>query len=185
MTGGAGRFSSAVKDMASGDHNEWEMGLQFNMPIGFRQAHSGVRNQELKLMRERVVLQEQEKQIVHDLGTAMRQCEQKFASMQYAFNRMLAAKDMRDAREAGFAADAIPLDLLLDAQQSLADAQREFCRAQVDFQLANESIQFASGQLLVSHAVQLTTGDANLRVELPQRRIPRKSIRQMLDYRFL
>ena len=62
--------------MASGEHNEWEMGLQLNVPIGFRQASSGVRNSELKLFRERAVLDEQEKQIIHDLGSAVRQTQQ-------------------------------------------------------------------------------------------------------------
>lgn len=155
LTGGDGRFSSAANDAASGDHNEWELGVLLNMPIGFRQAHAGVRNAELQLVRERQILSEQEKQIAHDLGSALRSVEQSFASTELAYNRMLAAQDVWLARKAAFEADGVTLDLLLESVRRMAEAQAEFDRTQVNAQLANESIQRESGQLLSHHAVGL------------------------------
>ncbi|MFK7769628.1 MAG: TolC family protein [Mariniblastus sp.] len=155
LVGGGGRFSSLLSDMSSGDHNEWEMGLQMNVPLGFRQASAGVRNSELQLRRERAILEEQEKQIIHELGTAVRQTEQYHSAVKFAYNRMVAAQDTVDARQAAFAADAVPVDLLLEAQRRLAESQTAYHRAEVNLQLANESVNRESGQLLASHSVGL------------------------------
>ncbi len=184
LTGGSGRFSSAVKDMASGDHNEWEMGLQLNVPIGFRQAASGVRNSELKLFRERAVLDEQEKQIIHDLGTAVRQTQQYDAAVELAYNRLDASLDTAKSREVAFEADAVPLDLLLEAQRRVFEAQTAYHRAQVDLQLATESVSRESGQLLANHAIDLiqspTCNNENVCVERRRNRVA--TIKEM-DYR--
>ena len=155
LTGGSGRFSSAANDSASGDHNEWELGLLLNMPLGFRQAHAGVRNSEFQLVRERQILDEQEKQIAHELGSALRAIEQSTAANKLAYNRMLAAQDAYKARQAAFEADAVTLDLLLESVRRMAEAQAEFDRTQVNAQLANESVLRESGQLLQHHAVGL------------------------------
>jgi outer membrane protein TolC len=153
LFGGGSRFSSAFSDMSTGDHNEWEMGLQLNVPIGYRQASAGVRHSELRLRRERAVLEEQEKQILHDLGSAVRQSEQYGSSVEIAFNRMKAALDTVKARQAGFQADKVTLDLLLESQRRLAEAQTAFYRSQVNLQLAQESVHRESGNLLTSHSI--------------------------------
>ena len=169
LVGGGGRFSSALSDAVSGDHNEWELGLLLNMPIGFRQAHAGVRNAELRLVRDRQILSEQEKQIAHQLGSALRAVEQSYAAAELAYNRMLASQDAWLARKAAFKADAVTLDLLLESVRRMADAQANFDQAQVNAQLANEAIQRESGQLLRHHAVNLmqspSTNSANIDVE--------------------
>lgn len=163
IVGGGSRFSSVVSDMSTGDHNEWEMGLQLNVPIGYRQASSGVRNAELQLYRERAILREQEEQVLHDLGTAVRQTRQYQESVAYAFNRLDAAMDTVNSRQAAFDADAVPLDSLLESQRRLSDAQTAYHRAQVNLQLANESVQRESGQLLARHSINLSQADsANL-----------------------
>lgn len=155
LQGGGFRFSSVFSDMSTGDHNEWEMGLQVNIPLGYRQAAAGVRNSQLKLQRERAILDEQEKQIIYQLGNAFRQSEQNSMTVKLAYNRMLAAQDTVDARQAGYEADTIPLDLLLEAQRRFSEAQTAFFQAQVNLQLAHESIERESGNLLVSHNIQL------------------------------
>ena len=163
LVGGGGRFSSALSDSVSGDHNEWELGVQLNVPLGFRQASSGVRNSELQLYRERAVLREQEEQILHDLGSAVRQTQQYQASVAFAFNRLDAAMDTVNSRQAAFEADAVPLDSLLQAQQRLVTAESAYHRAQVNLQLAIESVQRESGQLLARHSINLNQADsANL-----------------------
>ena len=181
---GDGQFSSAFNDAISGDHNEWEFGFLLDMPIGFRQAHAGVRNAELQLVRDRQILSEQEKQIAHQLGSALRSVEQSYSAVELAYNRMLAAQDAWLARKAAFTADTVTLDLLLESVRRMADAQAAFDQAQVNAQLANETIQRESGQLLKHHAVNLmqapSANDANIdveqrRAELLQIRDERKS----------
>lgn len=153
LTGGAGRFSSVLKDQASGDHNEWEMGLQLNVPVGYRQAKSGVQNAEYRLRRERLVLDEQEKQVIADLDKALRQSSQSARNIEIARKRLDAAQDTVLARLSAYAADAIPLDQLLDAQRRLAEAQTNFHRSQVNQELALQGIYRESGQLLSMHSI--------------------------------
>jgi len=179
LVGGGGRFSSALGDSVSGDHNEWELGLLLDMPIGFRQAHAGVRNAELQLVRDRQILSEQEKQIAHQLGSALRAVEQGYAAAELAYNRMLASQDAWLARKAAFTADAVSLDLLLESVRRMAEAQADFDQAQVNAQLANESIQLESGQLLKHHAVNLMQAPSSngAGIDVEQRRAELLQIR--------
>ena len=185
IIGGGGRFSSVVSDKLSGDHNEWELGLNFNVPIGFRQASSGVRNAELQLYRERYILREQEQQVIHDLGSAIRETRQYQAAVHFAFNRFDAASDTVNSRQAAFDADAVPLDSLLESQRRLVDAQTAYHRAQVNLQLASESVQLESGRLLARHSIQLNQAQSeNLaRVSIGQRQSKVNSTLQHIDYR--
>lgn len=160
LTGGGFRFSSAVSDLSTGDHNEWEVGLQMNMPVGFRQANAGVQHAELQLRRERAILDEQEKQILHDVRNAFRQSQQSNRNLSIARQRLDAAQKALLARLSAYAADTVPLDQLLEAQRRLADAQTNFQRARIDLELATEAIHRETGQLLPRHAVFM---DRNVR----------------------
>jgi len=158
--GGQGRFASALKDAASRDHNELEFGLQYSVPVGRRQAIAGARNAELLLARERAVLVEQEKQVLQDLGSAIRQASQSYQAAEFARKRMEAAQTTVDSRTAAFEADAVPFDLLLDAQRRLAEAESAYFRELVNFELATQAIKRESGQLLNEHFVSFS-GEIN------------------------
>ena len=159
LVGGQSRFSSALTDATSGDHNEWELGVTLDMPLGFRQEYAGVKNAELRLVREKSILVEQEKQIAHDLGSSVRDNRQAFRSAQLAHNRMIAAQDAYNARKAAFEADGVTLDLLLESVRRMADAQNQFDRAQVDLQLSTELIARQSGGLLRNHTIDIFRSD--------------------------
>ena len=185
LIGGGGRFSSVLSDQASGDHNEWELGLQLNVPLGYRQASAGVRSSQLQLQRERAILDEQEKQVIHDLGTAIRQTEQYHSAVENAYNRLLAAQDTVKARQAAFEADAVSVDLLLEAQRRLVESQTAFHRAEVSLQRANESVNRESGQLLASHSIGLDQMPSlnNAQVSVAKRQAIVNAERR-LDYRY-
>ena len=149
------RFTSAFQDLASGEHNEWEFGVQLDMPVGFRQANVGVRNSELELMRERAVLAETRQQILHELGTSLRQTSQGWKSAQLNFQRRKAADDAWQSRLAAFEAGTVSVDLLLEAVQRLADASSQFERSQANYQIANAAIKRDAGTLLHEYGVLL------------------------------
>lgn len=155
LTGDGPRFSSAFQDLTSGDHNEWEFGVQFDMPVGFRQANTGVRNSELELMRERAVLAETRQQILHELGTSMRQSSQGWKSTELNRKRMEAANDAWQSRTAAYEAGTITVDRLLDSVQRLADASSQFERSQANFQVANAAIKRDAGSLLQEYGIMI------------------------------
>ena len=155
--GGSGnsRFDSALQTALDQDYEEWEIGLQLNVPVGYRQATAAVRNGQLQLQRTRAILTEQQNQIIHDLGSAVRQSDQSQLALELADKRLEAATQTVEAREAAFEADAADFDTLLDAQQNLANARIAFERASVNAAIAHESIARESGQLLTQHGVVL------------------------------
>ena len=148
-------FDSALQTAADGLFDEWEFGVELNFPIGYRQGAAAVRNGRLQLERSRAVLREQQKQILHDLGSAVRQVDQSQVAIEIARNRLTAAEQTVAAREVAFEADAAAFDELLDAQQRLADARIAFDRESVTWAIASEGVSRESGGLLAQHGVFL------------------------------
>lgn len=143
-----GKFSGALNEAWDGNYDEWEFGVTYDVPVGFRQAKAGVRNASLKAARERAVLQELKNQILHDLGTALRGLEQTSNSIRIAELRYEAAEDTLKAREAAYQADAVTFEDLLDSQQRVVEAQLELHNVKTDRELALTRLYLESGSLL-------------------------------------
>ncbi len=153
-------FDNAYQNLTSGDFQEWQMGTEFSMPLGFRQAHAGVRNAQLHLARERAVLREQERQVLNDLSAAFAECNRAYSVLQTAINRLEAAKQQLQAVLAAYQADEAKTDfyVLLDAQRRYADAGTRYYQARVEYILAIRNIYFERGALLDYCGVQLSEG---------------------------
>lgn len=156
LIGGSTRFAGALNEAFAGNYDEWEFGVAFDMPIGFRQAYAGVRNAELKMMRERAVLNEMKKQIVHDLGTSNRVFEQAFDSIELADLRRKALRDSLDSRKAAYKADAVGFEDLLDSQQRYLEAELDYHSSKSDFELARAALMLESGSLLSEYQIHLS-----------------------------
>jgi len=154
----AKRFHNAFTNLTDGDFQEWQLGLEFSLPIGFRRAHSAVRNAELRLARDKAVLKEQERQVLHDLSNAVAEKNRAYAVMQTSFNRLDAAQHQLAALEAAFQDDKADLFVVLDAQQRLADAESRYFQAQVEYALGIRNVYFEKGSLLDYCGVVLSEG---------------------------
>lgn len=151
-------FSSAYQNLYEGDFQESQLGVQFNMPIGQRQAMAGVRNAELNLARERSILQEQELQVSHDLGNAIRELDRAYQLTETNFNRRIAAQRQLNAVQAARNAGRVAIDVLLDSQRRLADAETAYFRSLLEYNLAIKAVQFEKGSLLEYNNVCLSEG---------------------------
>lgn len=151
-------FSNAWGNLISGDFSEYQAGLEFSMPLGFRKGHATVRNAELTLQRERTVLREMERQVVHDLSASLAEKDRAFAVVQTVFNRRLAAAQQLEAAQAAFDADKVPLDFVLDAQRIVADANTRYYRSLCEYALSLKNIHFEKGSLLDYNSVHLAEG---------------------------
>jgi len=150
--------SNAYQVMTGGKYQEWHLGLEFNMPIGFHKEHAGVRNAQLALARERARLQEQELELSHQLSHAVRELEAQYVLSRTNFNRRVAAQRQVDAVAAAYEAETVTLDLLLDAQRRLAQAESDFYRSLVDYNKAISQVHYRKGSLLEYNGVQLSEG---------------------------
>ena len=136
--------------IADSGTDEWQIGLEMAVPIGFRQAHAGVRNAELALARERAVLAEMERQVVHDLSNAVAEQKRSFQLVQTAYNRrgaaerqfvLLASAEARRLRQIDF-------NLQLDAVRRLAEAETNYNRALVNYAVALKNVHVEAGNLM-------------------------------------
>jgi hypothetical protein len=157
------QFDNAWQNLLSGNFQEWQLGVQFNMPIGYRKAHAAVRNAQLFLARERAMLDEQEREVAHDLSSAVADMERAYAVAQTNYNRSLAARENLAALNVKF--DRVEpndvarmLDLLLDAQRRLAEAESRYFRSLAEYEMAVKNVHYQKGSLLDYNEVFLSEG---------------------------
>jgi len=151
-------FDNAYENLTGGNFQEWQLGVELTVPIGFRRAHSAARHAQMQLARARAILREQEHQILHDVSGAVAEMQRAFVVSQTSFNRFDAAQQQLAAVKAAFEAEKAPLDLLLDAQRRLADAQSRYFRTLAEHAIAVKNVHFAKGTLLDYDGVFLSEG---------------------------
>ncbi len=153
------RFNSAYSDLTSGDFQEWQLGFELSMPIGFRQAHAAERNSELVLARERAVLQDQQREVIHEAADAIAEMDRAYSVLQTNYNRVLASRDQLAAYKAKEASgENVALDLLLEAQRRAADTAAEYAHNRARYAVATKNVEFVKGTLLAQDGVYLAEG---------------------------
>jgi hypothetical protein len=150
--------SSAWGTLTSGEFQAWQLGLQANIPIGFRRELSSVRHHELLIARERALLQDLELEISHQLGGAIRDIDLNYGLTQTNFNRRVAAEAEVQAVQAQYQFQQVTLDLLLDAQRRRAEAESAYYRTLVDYNKAIMNVHYNKGSLLDYDGVYLAEG---------------------------
>lgn len=152
------RFETAYDDLVSGDFQEWQLGVELTIPIGYRRAHAAVRTVELRLARDRALLCDQQQEVIHDVAGAVAEVDRAFATYQTGYNRLVASNEQVAAVQAAFDANNAPLDLLLDAQRRLAEAESRHFRNLAEYAVAIKNVHFAKGTLLEFDGVYLAEG---------------------------
>lgn len=139
----------SIANLVSGDFQEWQLGGEVTFPIGYRKAYAGVRQAQLGLAREKAVLEEQQRQVVHDLSNTLADLDRAHEVMQTAYNRRLAAvQNVELLREAMKERPDITPEQLLDAARRQSEAEIQFHKAQVEHMLAVKNVHFEKGTLL-------------------------------------
>lgn len=154
------RISNAYGDLAVGDFQEWQIGAEFSVPLGYRAAHLGVRNAELSLARERSVLREQKREIVFGLSNALGELRRAFTAAEAAEQRYIAAREFQFVMslEVERGRDR---DIELEAQRRVVEAEVQYRRAQVEYVLAIKNVHFEKGTYLDFCNVRLTESASN------------------------
>jgi outer membrane protein TolC len=153
---GRPRFDNAYMDLTSGDFQEWQIGLELNVPIGYRREFAAVRNADLLLTRARAVLQEQEHLVLHDSAAAVAEFDRTMVLAQTTANRLDAARTQLAAVQAAYDGDKAPLDLLLESQRLLADAESRHFRSLAEYAVAIKNVHYSKGTLLDYDGVMLS-----------------------------
>ena len=177
--------SNAWESLTSGDFQEWEAGLQFSMPLGFRLGMTTVRHSQELLARERAVLQDMELSVSHQLGQSIRDLDLTYGTAQTNFNRRAAAEDDVKAVAASHEVGRLTLDLLLQAQQRRAEAQSAYYRSLVDYNRAIMRVHWRKGSLLEYNGIFLQEGPWPGKAYFDAtRRARRRDAAMQIDYGF-
>jgi outer membrane protein TolC len=154
-------FNNAFANLTSGEFQEWQLGFEYSMPLGFRQAYAAVRNSQVHIARERAILEEMERQAIHGLSGAYADTFRAYSLMQVAYNRLAAAQDQYTRADNAFfnLGGKVSLELVLDARIRLAEAETAYHRARVEYAVAVKNVHFEKGSLLEYNGAMLA-GDA-------------------------
>ncbi|TWT30787.1 TolC family protein [Blastopirellula retiformator] len=150
--------STAWSELTGGNYQEWTLGAQYSMPIGFRQELAGVRNAQLRIAREKAVLEDMELEVSHLLTDAVRDLDSNYNLVQSNLNRLIAADKEVDSVQAAYDAGTVTLDLLLEAQRRRSEAQIAYFQSLVEYNIAIKDVQLRKGTLLEYNGIFLAEG---------------------------
>lgn len=154
----AADFKSAYSNLFTGNQQGWQLGFNFSVPLGLRNAKAQVRNLELRTAKSREVLSTQEQEVNLELANAFQNVAWRYKTAETNFNRRRAAERGLQAFEAEYRAGTKTLDLLLQAQTRLANAETAYHTSVVRYQQAMTDIHFRKGTLLENNNVHLSEG---------------------------
>ena len=151
--------NSSLGNLFGGHYQEWQLGGELIFPVGFRRAHAAVRNAQLQLARERAIMQEQERQVLHDLSNAVADVYRAYDFCQTNYNCRLAAKKQVDILQEKLRGRLpVNLDQLIDAERRFADRDVQYQRSLAEYMIAIKNVHFEKGSLLEYCQVHLTEG---------------------------
>ena len=174
--------ASAFDSLSTGNLQEWRVGMEISGPIGNRLGNAALRHAELRQMRERVILEEMERQISHELNAAFTELDRAYMVTRSHYNRRTATlirlKSERDKNDKGLA----DLDLVLDAQRQAVDAESGYYRALVDYNLAILNVFYTRGTLLEHHRVALAESAWSDAAQASAQKLARKLVERRLNF---
>ena len=145
MRGFDGQFNTPFDN----DFQEWSLGLDYLMPVGYRRGHAAVRNTQLSLAREAQVLIEQERAVHYGLSNAINEARRAHENLMIQKNRYEAVeKQIVALKERAEQARVEQLFVLLEAQRRRLDALIRYHQSAVEYQLAVRNVNLERGTLL-------------------------------------
>ncbi len=148
LTGSGPRFASATQDLASLDHQEWRVGMEMDMPSGFRQGHAAVQHARLQIQREEAIFAAQKQQVTHELSDAVGRVAQQYEALYWAHERITASEQRMKATQAQYEAHASTVDLVLESQEAYFESLRQYHAMRATYASSLGQVQIACGHYL-------------------------------------
>ncbi len=157
-------LQSYYQTLSAGNQTGFTAGFQYTLPIGLRQAHSQVRNYELRVAKAKEALEQQELEICHELTTTFQNLAWRYQTAQSNFNRWQVAEAQVAGREDRYRTGVPLIDTSVLLQQWLttrtdaATAEVAFYTSVIEYQKALTDLHFRKGTLLELNSVHLAEG---------------------------
>jgi outer membrane protein TolC len=152
-------LTNYTRNLVQANQTGWNVGFQFAVPLGLRNAHAQVRNTELRLMKAQSVLESQEMEVNHEIASTFQALDYWYQNMQTNYNRRQAALDNLEAAKNDYDVERKALDLVLQAQNRQTIADLAFYRSVVEYNKALAELQLRQGTLLDYNNIHLAERD--------------------------
>jgi len=152
--------SNALRTLTGNHFNNWTVGLNLNVPLGYRAENAGVRQARLQLGQAYFTLKDQERRAENTLA---RQYSRVIEFYKLIEIRRLAREALAKQLEVRFrefdtGAANSTLEFLLEAQRQWALATSQEYQAIVNYNIALASFEFARGTILNHNKVVISEG---------------------------
>jgi outer membrane protein TolC len=151
-------FGSSLSGVGEFRNNDFELGLQMQVPIGVRAAHAEVERARLQLGQRFAFLRDQESKIVSSLQRSYRSVVQFREEVRTRHSQRVAAGTQLQALYERFKAGDRNSDILVRTQQIWADALRDEYVAVCNYNVALADFERQKGTILRAHNVTIAQG---------------------------
>ncbi len=140
------------------DFNTWQVGLTFQMPLGYRGPLANNRSAQYALLRQRAFLQQVVHQTSHSLARFFIEVDSNYNLFKTAARLKAAAKLRLDAQAAFYENGTITIDRYLDSVNRWATAVAQEADFRTRYNTAIVALEEAKGTLLAYDNIALAEG---------------------------
>ncbi len=139
----------------AGAFTDWQMGINFSVPLGLRGPRAALRQQELILARDRANLDLAMLQVVHELASALRRLDQDYQQYQAYVETRRAATDNLRQQFAGFRTGRLEFINVLEAITNWGNAVRSEAQSLTQYNADLATLESLTGTILEAHGIRL------------------------------
>ncbi len=150
--------SGAWNELMGGDFQEFRLGVEAGIPIGFRRELANVKNAELKLAREIARAEDMELDVTRELQHALRALDTNFRLAQTNFNRWASTTTEVESATRRYDAGRDTLDLVLEAQRRRAQSEISYYQSLCEYNKVISLVHRRKGTSLSYCGVQFDEG---------------------------
>ena len=148
----------ALAGLSSNRFHNWSLGLRLDVPIGFREAHAGVRSARLALAQSYLDWQDRQAKVQRQLAQEYRHVVEYHGRLQAVRARREAFGQELDSRFREYRAGRGSLNVLLEAQRFWSQALADEFTMIAQYNSALAAFEFAKGTILRHDNVQIAEG---------------------------
>jgi outer membrane protein TolC len=140
------------------DFNTWQVGMTFQMPLGYRGPLANVRQAQYTLLRQRAFLQQVVHQTTHSLYRFFIEVDSNYKLFKTATNLKKAALVRLEAQRAYYENGSITIDRYLEALRNWSNAVAQEADFRTRYNTAIAALEEAKGTLLAYDNIAMAEG---------------------------
>ncbi|WP_197453388.1 TolC family protein [Caulifigura coniformis] len=153
-------LGNAYDNLLQGDRDGWNVGVEFSVPVGRRFALAQVRNLELRKAKATMLLEEQEKEISHEVAAAFRALDRTYLTAQNSYNRWITSLERAESLDRQYQADSrrTQLESVLRAKDMQARAEVQYIQSLIEYNTSLLELHYRTGRVLEMNHISLHEG---------------------------